>query len=553
MSPNLSEVQILHDWNRRSGDPFEQGCVFLHLFEAQVQRVPDAIALIFETERLTYRELNQRANQVAQYLQKLDVGRGTLVGICVERSLEMMVGLLGILKSGGAYVPLDPSYPRERLTFMLQDSQTSLVLTQRSLLEIVPGDALRTICLDSQWPEISQESGQNPALRIDPEDLAYVIYTSGSTGRPKGVQIPHHALANCLTSMQREPGLTAEDRLLAVTTLSFDIAALELFLPLCVGARLILAGREIAADAVQLLATLEKFQVTVMQATPVTWQLLIEAGWQGKRDLKILCGGEALSRVLAGKLLEMGASVWNLYGPTETTIWSLVQRVDAIDDRAVPIGRPIANTQAYVLDQYQQLLPVGVPGELYIGGAGLARGYMNRPELTAQKFVNVAFDPEAVSRLYRTGDLARYRTDGTIEFLGRIDHQVKLRGFRIELGEIESALTQHPEVGQAVVVVREEIPGDQRLVVYIVGHAGHSLAVGDLRSFLSKKLPDYMLPSAYMFLDALPLTPSGKVDRQALPAPDQSHAVPHATYRSPCSPIEKVLAEIWSEILKSIK
>ena len=542
--------QILCDWNRCGSDPFEQGCVF-HVFEAQVEQTPNAIALVFENERLTYGELNQRANQLAHYLKKLDVGRGTLVGICMERSLEMVVGLLGILKSGGAYTPLDPSYPKERLAFMLQDSQMSLMLTRQSLLESVPGHASRTICLDTQWEEISRESGQNPANCIDPEDLAYVIYTSGSTGRPKGVQIPHRALANCLTSMQREPGLTAEDRLLAVTTLSFDIAALELFLPLCVGARLILVSREIAADGVQLLAALEEFRVTVMQATPVTWQLLIEAGWQGKKDLKILCGGEALSRVLAGKLLEMGTSVWNLYGPTETTIWSLVQRVDAIDDRVVPIGRPIANTQVYVLDQHQQLVPVGVPGELYIGGSGVALGYLNRPELTDQKFVNLPFNPEASSRFYRTGDLGRYRTDGTIEFLGRIDHQVKLRGFRIELGEIESALARHPEVGQAVVVAREDLPGDQRLVAYVVGHAGHSCGIGDLRNFLSTNLPDYMLPSAYVFLDALPLTPSGKVDRRALPAPDQSQATLHATYKAPSSHIETVLTEIWSEILKA--
>jgi amino acid adenylation domain-containing protein len=425
------------------------------------------------------------------------------------------------------------------------------MLTQQNLLESLPGWASPSVCLDTQWQEISRESEQNPAKRIDSDDLAYVIYTSGSTGQPKGVQVPHRALTNCLTSMRQEPGLTENDRLLAVTTLSFDIAALELFLPLCVGARLILASSEIAADGVQLLAALEQFRVTVMQATPVTWQLLIEAGWQGKSDLKILCGGEALSRALAGKLLEMGAAVWNLYGPTETTIWSLRQRVNAIDDRAVPIGRPIANTQVYVLDQNQQLVPAGVPGELYIGGSGLARGYLNRRELTAQKFIKDPFNPEADSRLYRSGDLARYRIDGTIEFLGRIDHQVKLRGFRIELGEIESVLTRHPDVTQAVVMVREDVPGVQRLVAYIVGLDGHSCEVGELRSFVGKMLPDYMLPSVYMFLDALPLTPNGKVERRELPLPDSSQSTYGGRYKAPRSPLEEMLAGIMTEILNT--
>ncbi len=345
--------------------------------------------------------------------------------------------------------------------------------------------------------------------------------------------------------------MTEKDNLLAVTTLSFDIAALELFLPLCVGARLILASRETAADGTQLAATLENYRVTVMQATPATWRLLIEAGWQGKNDLKILCGGEALSQVLAGKLLGMGASLWNLYGPTETTIWSLVQQVAAIDDRVIPIGRPIANTQAYVLDQYKQLLPVGVPGELYIGGFGLARGYLNQPELTAQKFITDPFNNEAGARLYRSGDLARYRTDGTIEFLGRIDDQVKLRGFRIELGEIEEALSHHPEVGEAVVLAREDGPSEKRLVAYLVAKPGQSVSVRELRDFTKQRLPDYMVPSAFVILDDLPLTHSGKVDRRALPAPDPRRSGLERGLVEPRNPIEEMLASIWAEVLNA--
>jgi len=470
-----------------------------------------------------------------------------LVGICVERSLEMLVGLLGILKAGGAYVPLDPAYPQERLAFMLSDSQLSVLLTQQQLLERLPKHEAHVVCLDTDWETISKNSKENPVSSATSDDLAYVIYTSGSTGKPKGVQIAHGAVVNFLKSMEREPGLTESDTLLAVTSISFDIAALELYLPLIAGGRLVLVSREVTTDGRQLGEQIADSGASVMQATPATWRMLLATGWQGTSQLKILCGGEALSRDLAEQLLEKGASLWNLYGPTETTIWSTACKVEAnkLSKSLVPIGRPIANTQVYLLDSFGQPVPIGLPGELHIGGAGLARGYLNRPELTAEKFI----PHPAGGRLYKTGDLARYLPDGTIEYIERIDHQVKLRGFRIELGEIEAVLRQHPTVEQAVVIAREDEPGNKRLVAYIVGQTSSEDITHELRSFLEKKLPSYMVPSAFVMLEALPLTPNGKVDRRALPAPDGVKLKSEGTFVSPSTPVEKVLAEIWTQVL----
>ena len=517
------------------------------LFEAQVEQTPDAVAVVFNNEQLTYRELNKRANQVAHYLKTLGVKPEVLVGICVERSLEMLVGLLGILKAGGAYVPLDPAYPQERLAFMLSDSQTSVLLTQQQLLERLPKHQAHVVCLDTDWETISKNSKENPVSSATSDDLAYVIYTSGSTGKPKGVQIAHGAVVNLLKSMEREPGLTESDTLLAVTSISFDIAALELYLPLIAGGRLVLVSREVTTDGRQLGEQIADSGASVMQATPATWRMLLATGWQGTSQLKILCGGEALSRDLAEQLLEKGASLWNLYGPTETTIWSTACKVEAnkLSKSLVPIGRPIANTQVYLLDSFGQPVPIGIPGELHIGGAGLARGYLNRPELTAEKFI----PHPAGGRLYKTGDLARYLPDGTIEYIERIDHQVKLRGFRIELGEIEAVLRQHPTVEQAVVIAREDEPGNKRLVAYIVGQTSSEDITHELRSFLEKKLPSYMVPSAFVMLEALPLTPNGKVDRRALPAPDGVKLKSEGTFVSPSTPVEKVLAEIWTQVL----
>jgi acyl-coenzyme A synthetase/AMP-(fatty) acid ligase/acyl carrier protein len=379
-------------------------------------------------------------------------------------------------------------------------------------------------------------------------NLAYVIYTSGSAGKPKGAMIQHYSLVNCLDSMARQPSLTKTDILLAVTTLSFDIAALEIFLPLVVGARVVVARREIGTDGMKLAELLSGCRATVMQATPVTWRMLLSAGWQGSSELKILCGGEVFSEDLARRLGHRCSSLWNMYGPTETTIWSAVECVP-VDIHRVTLGYPIANTQFHILDRHRHPVPVGVVGELHIGDEGLARGYLNRPELTAEKFIPHPLSDKPGARLYRTGDLARYLTDGNIEFLGRMDSQVKIRGYRIELGEIDAVLSQHPAVLEALVVAQNDAL-NKRLVAYVVHRPGADTSVNELREFLKQKLPDYMIPSVFVVLDALPLTPNGKVDHRALPAPDQSRPELEQSYYGPRTPVERKLAEIWAEILK---
>ena len=548
--PLLTEIeqqQLLVEWNNTQTDYLQDKCIH-QLFEEQVERTPDAVAVVFENQQLTYHQLNCRANQLAHYLRSLGVGADVLVGICVERSLEMVVGLLGILKAGGAYVPLDPDYPQDRLTFMLEDAQAPVLLTQASLVEAIPHHKAQVVCLDTDWQAniYGTDSQENLYSELTTDNLAYIIYTSGSTGKPKGVQIPHSALSNFLYSMRQTPGLTEENTLLAVTTYSFDIAALELFLPIIVGARLVIASREIALDGTQLSAKLIDSKATVMQATPATWQLLITAGWSGNEQLKILCGGEALPAHLASQLLHRCASLWNMYGPTETTIWSAASQIKT-DGKIVPISQAIANTQLYILDQYSQLVPVGVAGELHIGGEGLARGYFNRPDLTAEKFIPNPFSKKA-TRLYKTGDLARYFPNGEIEYIGRIDNQVKLRGFRIELGEIETLIIQHAAVRETVVVVRNDSTDSQRLVAYVVLNFEQMLTISELRGFLESKLPNYMMPAAFVTLEALPLTPNGKVDRRALPAPSQSRDLER--FVAPRNQLELQLVQIWSQILK---
>ncbi|MEH2133322.1 MAG: amino acid adenylation domain-containing protein [Nostoc sp.] len=537
------QQQLLVEWNDTAVDYPQDKCIH-QLFEEQVQRTPDAVAVVFENQQLTYHELNCRANQLAHYLQSLGVGADVLVGICVERSLEMIVGLLGILKAGGAYVPLDPEYPQERLSFILEDAQVSVLLSQQHLVEKLPQCQAQLISLDTNWQLISQLTQENPITDIQASNLAYVIYTSGSTGQPKGVQISHSAVSNFLSAMQQRPGITKQDTLLAITTISFDIAALEIFLPITVGASVVIARRDVTLDGRELFDLLVKFKATIMQATPATWRLLLDSNYQFS-DLKILCGGEALPWDLVNELLARSASFWNLYGPTETTIWSSVCQLES-SESLISIGRPISNTQIYILDQNLQPVPVGVPGELHIGGAGLARGYLNRPELTQEKFIPNPFNN---SKLYKTGDLARYLPDGNIEYLGRIDNQVKIRGFRIELGEIEAALSQHPHVQASYVIAREDTPGDKRLVAYIVPQPQVTLVISELRSDLKKKLPDYMVPSAIVILESLPLTPNGKIDRRALPAPEPSSELLEK-YVAPRNPIEEILSLIWQQVLK---
>jgi amino acid adenylation domain-containing protein len=545
--PAAERQQILVDWNATATPP-PQAVGLHHLFEAQVERTPDSIAVIADNGQLTYRQLNQCANQLAHHLQALGVQPDVLVGLCMERSLDMVIGLLGILKAGGAYVPLDPAYPSERLAFMLHDAHVAGLVTQPQLVEKLPAPQTPVVCLAPGQEALAHARPDNPVSGVTAEQLAYVIYTSGSTGTPKGVQIPHCAVVNFLESMRHQPGLTANDRLLAVTTLSFDIAGLELFLPLSVGARVVVVDRAVAADGKRLGQRLAETGATVMQATPATWRLLLEAGWQGSPGLKILCGGEALPWELAQQLLSRGASLWSLYGPTETTVWSAVMPVSAAHGW-VSLGWPIANTQLYVLDRQLGPVPIGVPGELYIGGTGVARGYLNRPELTAERFLPDPFRQVPGARLYKTGDRVRYRPDGTLEFLGRLDHQMKIRGFRIELGEIEAILHQHPAVQAAIVIAREDTPGDQRLVAYLVANHQPLPAPGILRRFVQEKLPDYMVPSAFVGLQTLPLTPNGKVNRRALPAPEQQRPEPERLVQTSGDALEQLLTKVWEDVL----
>jgi amino acid adenylation domain-containing protein len=544
------EEQLLVERNATARDFALDRSVHVLIAE-RAARTPGAPAVTCEDARLSYGELDTRANRMARRLLALGVGPEVPVGLYLERSLDLPVALLAVWKAGGAYVPLDPAYPRERLAWMLEDSGAPVVLTQGSLLATVPPSAARAVCLDRE--DVAGESAVDPGVPTGPDSLAYILYTSGSTGRPKGVQISHGALVNFLESMRERPGLATSDRLLAVTSLSFDIAGLELYLPLLVGAEVEIASRALAADGPRLLSRLAA--ATVLQATPSTWRLLLDAGWEGRGGLKALCGGEALPPKLAREIVARAGSLWNMYGPTETTIWSATHFVKAEAGEstvAVSIGRPIANTTIYVVDANLRPTPAGVPGELLIGGAGLARGYRRRPDLTAERFIPDPFSPNPGARLYRTGDLARWRHDSNLEFLGRLDHQVKVRGYRIELGEIEAALEQHPGVRAAVVVVREDTPGDQRLTAYVVPAGGKVEASGGLRRHMRSKLPEHMVPAAFVTLSELPLLPNGKVDRRALPAPtseSRERAEAAVSFVAPASRLEGVISEAWRSAL----
>ena len=551
--PLLSEPerhQLLVEWNDTARDYPRDKCIH-ELFEEQAKKAPDAIAAVYEEDSMTYGQLNKRANQLAHYLIERGVKPDTLVGICMERSLAMLVGLLGILKAGGAYVPLDPSYPQERLEFMLEDAAIPVIVTQQQVKHDLglANKVNEVICLDSDQNKIADASEHNLPPLSKPRHLAYVIYTSGSTGKPKGVMIEHQSLTNFLYAMKEVTALNSCDKILAVTTLSFDIAALELYLPLIVGACIYLVSRETAANPELLAGKLCESKATLMQATPATWQMLFAGGWSPCReDFSILCGGEAMTQDLAQGLLSCTQQVCNVYGPTETTIWSSSHAVDTGDieraQGAISIGRPIANTQLYILDRHFEPTPIGVVGELYIGGDGLARGYLNRPELTAEKFIA---NPFGEGRLYRTGDLARYLPDGSIEFLGRIDHQVKIRGFRIELGEIEAALNEHPMVREAIVLAREDQPDNPRLVAYVISQKSAELDFSQLRTYLKESLPEYMVPGIWVALERFPLTPNGKIDRKILPAPEAER--PKEGITQPRNSIELQLTGIWEKVL----
>ena len=537
--------KILVEFNATETEYPRQDCVH-QLFEQQAERTPDAVACVFENDRIKYRLLNERANQVAHFLQKRGVAPGQRVGIYVERSLNMMVGLLGIQKSGAAYVPLDPAYPAERLRLTLEDAKVLILLTQQSLLNEMPEHSAEVVCLDRDWPQIAQESASNPISDVRPEDLVYVIFTSGSTGRPKGVQVPHRAVVNLLSFMARELRMGPDDVFPALASFAFDMCIPELYLPLVTGGRMVLGERDLGANGEEHAALLRREGATIVHATPSTWSLLLEAGFTGK-GLKRAIGAEPLPRELCVRLLEADNSLYNFYGPTETTVWSTYHHFRSPDEPVV-VGRPLANTQIYILDKTLQPLPLGVPGEIYIGGDGVTCGYLNRPEMTAEKFVHDPFSNRANALMYRTGDLGSYLPDGRILFQGRVDNQVKIRGFRIELGEIEAVLEQHPGVSQAVVVAREDVPGDKRLVGYVVAENANGVSTTELRNHLGKHLPEYMTPSAFVQMAKLPLSPNGKVDRKALPAPEGSREE-SSDYVAPRNAVEEKLAEIWSEVL----
>jgi amino acid adenylation domain-containing protein len=521
----------------------------------QARETPNAIAIRAGGETVTFDALVRRSAAVADRLRASGVQRGDRVGVCLERTSDLVVALLGVHRAGAAYVPLDPAYPTDRIAHVLGDAAVRAVLCDAASAARLPAVDAPVLTLPNAVAGLAvDDDAAYRAPEIDGDALAYVIYTSGSTGKPKGVMISHRALANFLATMAERPGLAAGDALVAVTTVSFDIAGLELWMPLVTGAEIVLASRDVAIDGAALRTLIERTSSdtaarerrTMLQATPATWRLLVEAGWAGAPNVIMLCGGEGWPPGLAESLLPRGAALWNVYGPTETTIWSARAHVTA--HGVVPLGEPIANTTLYVLEPSGIPAPLGVPGELWIGGAGLAEGYHARPDLTAERFVEHA----RFGRLYRTGDRVRRHADGTLEYLGRLDDQVKVRGYRIELGEIESTLAASPGVDQAVVALRGG--ADARLVAYVVlrteartGDAATSVAA--LADRLRRALPDYMVPSAIVTLDSLPLTPNGKVDRRALPEPSAEASAAAHPYAAPRTPLEEQIAAVWADTL----
>ncbi|PSB51011.1 non-ribosomal peptide synthetase [filamentous cyanobacterium Phorm 6] len=550
--------QLLVEWNNTAKDYPQEKCIH-QLFEEQVERTPDAVAVVYQEKQLTYRELNVKANQLANYLRSQGVGPEVLVGICVERSLEMIIGLLGILKAGGAYVPLDPNYPSERLAFMLEDSSVPVLLTQQKLVEKLPQHSACVVCLDSDWKKIAVDSKENPVSSVKPKNLAYVIYTSGSTGKPKGVLIQHESLVNYTTVATAEYRIQKCDRILQFSSISFDVSAEEIYTSLTSGATLVLRTDSMLDSIKEFLQKCKNWEITVMALPTAYWHELTAFLTQETLALPpslrlIIIGGEkALPERLKTWLEYAGQRVRlvNNYGPTEATVGATIYDLSVADTtlKELPIGRPFGNVCTYILDQNGQPVPIGIPGELHIGGAGLARGYLNRPELTTERFIRNPFNDSPTERLYKTGDQVRYLPDGNIEYLGRIDDQVKVRGFRIELGEIEAALSQHPNLLSVAVVLREDIPSQKSLVAYAVPLQEPAPTFSELRHFLKEQLPDYMVPSAFVILECLPVTPNGKVDRKSLPAPDLNSLIQKADFVAPRTPTEKLLASIWAKVL----
>ena len=552
MKTELRVLPLLSDADREQIDAVQgfaqelpaQPLVHL-LIDAQCRATPNAVAVEFADKTITYRELGERANKLAEHLVAAGVKPGMPVGLCVERSIEMIVAQQAILRAGGAYLPLDPDYPTDRLAFMIEDSAMPVVVAQESTRGQIP-DGANVVSIDKDAAAIAARSATFTPVVVDPTSPCYIIYTSGSTGKPKGVLNPHIAAVNLLLSVQKVPGMKQSDHVLAITTLSFDIAVSELVLPLTVGARIVLASREIATDGVRLKELIASAGVTFIDATPATYRLLLAADWVGDPKLTVICTGEAMPKDIAVALVDRVGKVWNGYGPTETTVWSTFYEVTKPVSRIL-IGKPVANTQVYVLDALRQPVPFGVRGELYIGGVGVALGYLHRPDLTEQRFVPDPFSATPGARMYKTGDVVRLLSSGDLDYLGRNDNQVKLRGFRIELGEIEDALLHHSKVLQAAVIVREDRPGDKRLVGYITVN-GDKIPDAELRAHVKQTLPDYMTPQAFVTMSALPLTPSGKIDRKGLPAPEVNVGGGE-DFVAPRTDAERIVGELWGEAL----
>lgn len=547
--PDAERLKVLHKWNDTAVE-YPAGKCIHELIEAQVERTPDAIAVVFEDRAMSYRELNARANRLARALAKHGAGPESLVGICMERSPELLVGMLAVLKAGGGYVPLDPAFPKQRIHMMLEDSGIRTVLVGGRVPKDLIPEGIVTLSASSAD---DQESAGNLGSTAQPGHIAYMIYTSGSTGTPKGVMVEHRNAVNFLTAMDPIAGAEPAGVWLAVTSISFDISVLELLWTLSRGFRIVLLGDEATGSIASLVG---KHGVTHLQCTP-SLARIIAADAAALCELgglqKLLLGGEAVPLSLVEQLRPwVGGEIHNMYGPTETTVWStthwLVPEQPSTTGIA-PVGRPIANTQVYILDAKLRPVPPGAGGELYIGGAGVVRGYWKRPELTAERFLTDPFQPGEGNRIYRTGDLARHRPDGVVEYLGRLDHQVKIRGFRIELGEIEKVLEGHPAVRQAVVHAREDKPSDQRLIAYVVFQPGRQASAGELRGHLQNSLPDYMAPSAFVALDSVPLTANGKIDRKSLPSPEGRELSAAVEYAAPEKELEKTITEAWRDAL----
>jgi len=522
-----------------------------HFVNECAKKYANKVAIKFHGRNLTYKEVYESSNKLAKILIDNGIKSGDIIGLALDRSPEMIISLLAILKSGAAYIPLDPEYPKDRVEFMLDDSSAKILITSKKYHNHFASTASE-ILIEDALEKFGSYSGDEPSVEITGDDLAYVLYTSGSTGKPKGVQIRHFNLVNFLLSMQKEPGMTASDKILTVTTISFDIAGLELYLPLICGAEITLTNSDTAKDGRILFDMVKNDGITFMQATPYTWRMMLEAGWEKLLPLKILCGGEALPKDLVGKLTVRTSQLWNMYGPTETTIWSTIKLIES--DENITIGKPIDNTQVYIVDENLNNLTDGSIGEIIIGGDGVAAGYLNRPELTAERFIDNPFSGKPGDKMYRTGDLGRYKQDGDIVCLGRMDHQVKVRGYRIELEEIEHALVKEDDIKQAVVIAREDTPGDPRLVGYVVleeegSETDLKTKIHNWQQALLAVLPEYMVPDDFVVMTSIPITPNGKIDRKALPKPDYNTIARLGEYVAPRTEIESQVAEIWQELM----